>query len=177
MLLQVGCVDEEQGSEGVAEDTTAAIILQSGEGVGSSPEDASSIVFRFSESSVAAQDAGVALFAPECLLPATSPAPVLISHPSGVLTIMLRGGTVLQKGHFCRIGKAFLIMQTDGNLVVYDESNRARWASHTAGAGHHAQFQTDGNLSSMMQAIGRCGHRILAATKAIPCTYRQTATW
>jgi hypothetical protein len=38
-----------------------------------------------------------------------------------------------------------LIMQSDGNLVLYDYF-AAIWASNTVGRGHHAVFQTDGNL-------------------------------
>ncbi|MBB5121352.1 lectin [Streptomyces eurocidicus] len=41
---------------------------------------------------------------------------------------------------------ATLVMQSDGNLVVYDEFGRARWASRTVGQGWTAQFQTDGNF-------------------------------
>ncbi|WP_331446810.1 hypothetical protein [Streptomyces xanthochromogenes] len=41
---------------------------------------------------------------------------------------------------------ARLVLQTDGNLVVYDEFNRARWASNTVGQGWTARFQTDGNF-------------------------------
>lgn len=41
---------------------------------------------------------------------------------------------------------ARLVMQSDGNLVIYDEFNRARWASNTVGRGWTARFQTDGNL-------------------------------
>ncbi|WP_416969696.1 hypothetical protein [Streptomyces sp. 4F14] len=41
---------------------------------------------------------------------------------------------------------ARLIMQSDGNLVVYDEFNRARWASNTVNQGWTARFQTDGNF-------------------------------
>ncbi len=33
-------------------------------------------------------------------------------------------------------------MQEDGNFVVY----KAVWASNTAGRGHNLQMQTDGNL-------------------------------
>jgi hypothetical protein len=44
-------------------------------------------------------------------------------------------------------GKACLIMQSDGNLVVYDERGAPRWASNTAGRpGSVAAFQGDGNL-------------------------------
>ncbi|MET9914623.1 bulb-type lectin domain-containing protein [Streptomyces sp. NPDC006476] len=41
---------------------------------------------------------------------------------------------------------ARLIMQSDGNLVIYDEFNRARWASNTVNQGWTARFQTDGNF-------------------------------
>ena len=38
-------------------------------------------------------------------------------------------------------------MQSDGNLVVYDERGAPRWASNTAGRpGSTAAFQGDGNL-------------------------------
>jgi hypothetical protein len=44
-------------------------------------------------------------------------------------------------------GKACLTMQSDGNLVVYDERGAPRWASNTAGRpGSVAAFQGDGNL-------------------------------
>lgn len=40
------------------------------------------------------------------------------------------------------------IMQTDGNLVVYDSSNRALWNSVTDGnPGAHLAMQTDGNVA------------------------------
>ncbi|MFJ4623873.1 protein kinase [Streptomyces sp. NPDC088812] len=39
-----------------------------------------------------------------------------------------------------------LVLQRDGNLVAYDESNQARWATRTLGTGARADFQTDGNL-------------------------------
>ncbi|MCC3769543.1 hypothetical protein [Streptomyces sp. UNOC14_S4] len=42
--------------------------------------------------------------------------------------------------------EARLIMQSDGNLVVYDEFNVARWASNTVDQGWTAQFQEDGNF-------------------------------
>ncbi|MEL3945650.1 MULTISPECIES: hypothetical protein [Streptomyces] len=41
---------------------------------------------------------------------------------------------------------ARLVMQSDGNLVVYDEFNRARWASRTVGKGWTARLQEDGNF-------------------------------
>lgn len=53
---------------------------------------------------------------------------------------------ILYRGYVCQIGKASLRMQTDGNLVVYDENNVARWATHKY-AGQRAEFQGfDGNF-------------------------------
>lgn len=42
--------------------------------------------------------------------------------------------------------KARLIFQSDGNLVVYDEFGRARFASNTVGRGQRLILQSDGNL-------------------------------
>ncbi|MFF9060178.1 protein kinase [Streptomyces sp. NPDC014882] len=39
-----------------------------------------------------------------------------------------------------------LVLQPDGNLVAYDETGQARWATSTLGTGARADFQTDGNL-------------------------------
>ncbi|MGV9941069.1 protein kinase domain-containing protein [Streptomyces sp. NPDC003401] len=39
-----------------------------------------------------------------------------------------------------------LVLQPDGNLVAYDETGQARWATRTVGTGARADFQTDGNL-------------------------------
>jgi hypothetical protein len=50
------------------------------------------------------------------------------------------------KGDHCSIDKARLILQNDGNFVLYDEANRARWAANTVGRGGYAKFQVDGNL-------------------------------
>jgi len=88
--------------------------------------------------------AAAALWAPVCVThgrPATRSV-----HPTGVQTWLLGGGTVLGKGDVCQWGKARLIMQSDGNLVIYDENSRARWASNTVGSGDHTSFQTDGNF-------------------------------
>ncbi|GAA3029082.1 hypothetical protein GCM10020000_02090 [Streptomyces olivoverticillatus] len=52
----------------------------------------------------------------------------------------------LQRGESVSSDTARLVMQTDGNLVVYDEFNRARWDSHTVNQGWKAVFQTDGNF-------------------------------
>ncbi|WP_371750043.1 mannose-binding protein [Streptomyces sp. NBC_01283] len=39
-----------------------------------------------------------------------------------------------------------MVMQTDGNLVVYNEKGKPLWASMTFGENHRAIFQQDGNL-------------------------------
>ncbi|MEV6618363.1 mannose-binding protein [Streptomyces sp. NPDC051051] len=39
-----------------------------------------------------------------------------------------------------------MVMQTDGNLVVYNEQGKPLWASMTFGENHRAIFQADGNL-------------------------------
>ncbi|MFD0332695.1 hypothetical protein ACFQZ0_02610 [Streptomyces erythrogriseus] len=39
-----------------------------------------------------------------------------------------------------------MVMQPDGNLVVYNEKNKPTWASMTFGENHRAIFQSDGNL-------------------------------
>jgi len=39
-----------------------------------------------------------------------------------------------------------MVMQTDGNLVVYNEKGKPIWASMTFGENHRAIFQPDGNL-------------------------------
>ncbi|XP_055357574.1 uncharacterized protein LOC129602555 [Paramacrobiotus metropolitanus] len=50
----------------------------------------------------------------------------------------------------CRVqscgGAGRLTFQSDGNLVIYDGSDRPKWNSNTAGRGDQALFQTDGNL-------------------------------
>jgi hypothetical protein len=50
------------------------------------------------------------------------------------------------KGQHCSLDKARLIMQTDGNFVVYDENNHPRWAADTQGRGEYAYLQPDSNL-------------------------------
>ena len=43
-------------------------------------------------------------------------------------------------------GELRLSMQKDGNLVVYDKANVARWASSRQGTPKHLVMQNDGNL-------------------------------
>ncbi|GHG61484.1 hypothetical protein [Streptomyces griseocarneus] len=61
-------------------------------------------------------------------------------------TRTLHAPFTLERGRSVSSNTARLVMQTDGNLVIYDEFNRARWATGTVGQGWRAVFQTDGNF-------------------------------
>ncbi|MGW1780011.1 protein kinase domain-containing protein [Streptomyces sp. NPDC002143] len=52
----------------------------------------------------------------------------------------------LPTGESVVAGARSLIMQQDGNLVVYDQDHKPRWAAMTGGEGNSARFQADGNL-------------------------------
>jgi hypothetical protein len=66
------------------------------------------------------------------------------------------GSTLLSPGHTLQVGqtiqspngRAQLVLQTDGNLVLYDGTgHKALWSSGTNGKpSHHAIMQTDGNF-------------------------------
>ncbi|MGW3630333.1 protein kinase domain-containing protein [Streptomyces sp. NPDC005122] len=60
--------------------------------------------------------------------------------------LVLKPPFTFEVGKFVKTVRSRLIMQTDGNLVLYDESGTARWASRTQGAGNTAVLQADGNL-------------------------------
>ena len=64
------------------------------------------------------------------------------------MVVRLNSNQRLDKGQKLEVaGKGQLIMQTDGNLVVYDAANAAKWATGTNGkAVTHVIMQTDGNL-------------------------------
>ncbi|MFF3159925.1 hypothetical protein [Streptomyces sp. NPDC057910] len=65
----------------------------------------------------------------------------------------------LSRGESVSSDTARLVMQSDGNLVIYDEFNRARWASNTVGRGWTASFQGDGNFV----VYTRSGHPVWAS--------------
>ncbi|MEV7422910.1 protein kinase [Streptomyces sp. NPDC091212] len=52
----------------------------------------------------------------------------------------------LRIGEFLRSARAKLILQKDGNLVLYDENGEARWSSGVFGSDFSTVFQEDGNL-------------------------------
>lgn len=61
----------------------------------------------------------------------------------------LRNGERLQSGEYLvsEDGRFVLIMQTDGNLVIYGPGRRAYWSSNTAGnPGAYLGVQSDGNI-------------------------------
>ncbi|MBC7921020.1 MAG: hypothetical protein H7Z75_07990 [Ferruginibacter sp.] len=63
---------------------------------------------------------------------------------------ILSAGEELRQGNFLRSpdGRFTLILQEDGNLVIYDASNRPLWASNTPGQPQITRcvMQADGNL-------------------------------
>ncbi|MFH8533974.1 protein kinase [Streptomyces tendae] len=61
-------------------------------------------------------------------------------------TLTVNARRVFAAGDSLRSARAELVMQPDGNLVVYDEKHEARWAANVFGEGNSAVFQEDGNL-------------------------------
>ncbi|MGW1610717.1 mannose-binding protein [Streptomyces sp. NPDC002285] len=54
--------------------------------------------------------------------------------------------SVLEVNQAWTTNRIRMVMQTDGNLVVYNEQSKPIWASMTFGQNHRAIFQPDGNL-------------------------------
>ncbi|GGW39830.1 mannose-binding protein [Streptomyces griseoloalbus] len=54
--------------------------------------------------------------------------------------------SVLEVNQAWTTNRIRMVMQTDGNLVVYNEERKPIWASMTFGRNHRAIFQNDGNL-------------------------------
>ena len=63
-------------------------------------------------------------------------------------TLRMNANQRLDKGQKIEVaGKGYLILQTDGNLVLYDAANQPKWATGTNGrAVTHVIMQPDGNL-------------------------------
>ena len=53
---------------------------------------------------------------------------------------------MLDRGQSVHTNRTRLVMEYGGDLAIYDETNRLRWSSGTAGRGYRAVFQSDGNL-------------------------------
>ncbi|MEW2527446.1 hypothetical protein [Streptomyces sp. NPDC047071] len=76
-----------------------------------------------------------------------APAPSSTSTHPGPLADQVRYAPfTLNHNESVSSNTARLIQQSDGNLVIYDEFNRPRWASRTVGQGWTTRFQEDGNL-------------------------------
>ncbi|MET7684029.1 protein kinase [Streptomyces sp. NPDC005423] len=60
--------------------------------------------------------------------------------------LVVRARHLLNAGDSLQTRRTRLLMQPDGNLVLYDENGKARWASDTSGDGLRALFQEDGNF-------------------------------
>ncbi|MFJ8949918.1 mannose-binding protein [Streptomyces sp. NPDC102381] len=77
--------------------------------------------------------------------PKPKPKPKAAPKPDwGVTTI--GAPSVLEVNQAWTTNRIRMIMQPDGNLVVYNENNKPIWASMTFGERHRAIFQSDGNL-------------------------------
>ena len=60
--------------------------------------------------------------------------------------VVVKAPFTFEPGKFVETVRSKLIMQSDGNLVLYDKDGTAHWASQTSGEGNTAVFQADGNL-------------------------------
>jgi hypothetical protein len=83
----------------------------------------------------------------------TSPQTVTAAHANQQarpLNVVLGGGQTLHSGQSIDSGTVTLIMQGDGNLVLYQDGgvgdpSHALWATHTTGS-NYAIMQSDGNF-------------------------------
>ncbi|MFD6878552.1 MULTISPECIES: hypothetical protein [unclassified Streptomyces] len=70
-----------------------------------------------------------------------------LSYGDPAYPTLATGGRLNPGAVFYAHGKASLIMQADGNLVLYSESGAALWSSGTYGnPGAYASLQSDGNF-------------------------------
>ncbi|WP_237498636.1 MULTISPECIES: hypothetical protein [unclassified Streptomyces] len=74
------------------------------------------------------------------------PTPKPVKKPSRAADITVTATRVLRAGQSIEANRTRLRMQRDGNLVVYDENDKPRWATMTFGKNYQAVFQADGNL-------------------------------
>ncbi|MFD7004381.1 hypothetical protein ACFWA5_51395 [Streptomyces mirabilis] len=74
--------------------------------------------------------------------PTSSSAPASTADP-----YVIQATAVIQPGQSIEYGKAILTMTSSGDLVVTDERQVTRWATHTSGSDLQAVFQNDGLLA------------------------------
>ncbi|KUL71265.1 MULTISPECIES: mannose-binding protein [unclassified Streptomyces] len=77
--------------------------------------------------------------------PKAKPKPKATPKPNWS-TETVHAPSVLEVNQAWTTNRIRMVMQTDGNLVVYNEQRKPIWASMTFGANHRAIFQPDGNL-------------------------------
>jgi hypothetical protein len=90
----------------------------------------------------------VAVLAPASPALAETPGPSKIWNIKGVQVQLSYPAQWLNAGGSWDFGNAHLVMQTDGNLVLYKKGTRTvKWASNTYRSGAtQMKFQKDGNL-------------------------------
>jgi hypothetical protein len=97
---------------------------------------------------IAAASLGVvnpASAAPASDAPRSTAATDCYSGPNAIQALN-RGQTMYRGGCIYRIGIADLVLQNDGNLVLYSARGRQCWIAGTFATGHHATYQNDGNF-------------------------------
>ncbi|MPY49685.1 protein kinase domain-containing protein [Streptomyces acidicola] len=76
----------------------------------------------------------------------TPSAPAQEPQEPGAALKVIQATFELATGESVEAGARTLVMQEDGNLVIYDQDRKPRWAAMTKGEGNSARFQPDGNL-------------------------------
>lgn len=75
----------------------------------------------------------------------SEPKPKVAPEPDWT-TVTVSAPSVLEVDQAWTTNRIRMIMQADGNLVVYNEHDKPIWAAMTFGQNHRAIFQPDGNL-------------------------------
>jgi hypothetical protein len=82
-------------------------------------------------------------------MPASHSQCTVLTYVAGLLVLVLHGAAAPN-------GAATLIMQSDGNLVLYNRNNRPLWATMTNGySGAYFVLQDDGNAVVYQAAVGQ----------------------
>ncbi|MFJ4618189.1 hypothetical protein [Streptomyces sp. NPDC088812] len=102
-------------------------------------------------------------------------------------TLCVQPDQALGSGAAWSTNRTRMVMQNDGDLVIYDEDDRARWSSGTSGSGNRAYFQGDGNLvvsdgnGTPLWHTGTQGHDgailCLGADGNVNIIYQDQAIW
>ena len=109
------------------------------------------------------------------------------SAPAQWTTTCVQPNTKLLAGQAWSTNRTRMVMQTNGSLVIYDENDRSRWSSGTAGSGNEAYLQGDGNLvvfsrgGESLWHTGTQGHDgailCLGADGNVNIVYQDQAIW